>query len=390
MLLEIVQVIQEFSCDGGAENVSWELARAFARAGIANRVITNRVGGVVEPGITIERVAPWLARIPTRGLLRHIGRLVVVPGFSFAATLALRRHPQAVVISHGDSLGGDILVVHAVNAASLASKRAEGLRLWMLNPLHLWVALRDRWMIDGLRYRRFVAVSRRVLGELHDYHGVPEDRIQIIPNGIDLARFAPDPEARRAVRAEFGIAEETRLLLFVGHEFSRKGLAHAIGALTRLGPEYRLLVVGSENPGPYRELAGARRDDVIFAGARSDVPVFFAASDALVLPTSYETFSLVCMEAMATGVPVFATAAGGIEDYLVDGVNGYVIQAEAGDIAAKVDRVLSDPDQVATLRAGALDTARRYGWPMISRQYIALVDEIARAKQADRILAQAV
>ncbi|ACA20362.1 glycosyl transferase group 1 [Methylobacterium sp. 4-46] len=381
---QVVQVIQEFSAAGGAETVAWELARTFARAGVPNHVIANRVAGRVEAGITVETVAPWLARIPTRGPLRHLGRLLVVPAFTLAASLALRRHRGAVVISHGDSLAGDILVVHAVNAASLQEKRQEGRWRWLLNPMHLWVALRDRLMITGGRYARYVAVSRRVRTELQVHHGVPARQIEVIPNGIDLARFRGDPEAGRAIRAEFGIPDEAKLLVFVGHEFARKGLAHAVGALRLLGPDYWLVVVGSDNPAPYRDLARPWSDHVIFAGSRSDAPAFYAAADALVLPSRYETFSLVCMEAMACSLPVFATAVGGIEDYLLEGVNGYFIKPLAHQIAATIGRVLSDAERVAALRAGARATAQDYGWDRIGQPYLALVRRIAAAKQARR------
>src|SRR5262245_37867795 len=115
MELEIVQVVQELSTAGGAERVAWELARAFGRAGIPNKAIASTLGDPVGGNTIVNRTAGWLARIPTRGALRHLGRAFVVPLFTVAATLELRRHPGAVVLSHGDSLRGDALVVHAVN-----------------------------------------------------------------------------------------------------------------------------------------------------------------------------------------------------------------------------------------------------------------------------------
>src|SRR3954466_3582282 len=255
MSVQIVQVVQELSTSGGVETVAGELARVFSRNGIANLVLASSVGESIGPETDIERVAPWLSRIPTRGLLRHIGRALVVPAFTIAATNALRRHPGAVVISHGDSLKGDVLIVHAVNAQSLSEKRAAGSWLWLLNPMHAWVSVRDRWMIGGLRYRMFVAVSPRVRSELQDLYSVPPSRLRVIPNGIDISRFSQDAAAGQAIRREFNIPAEAKLLLFVGHEFRRKGLAHAIGALELLGENVWLLVVGSDNPAPYRKLA---------------------------------------------------------------------------------------------------------------------------------------
>lgn len=385
MTIEIVQIVQELSTVGGVETVASELARAFSRAGIINTVLASAVDDSVITGTTVERIGPWLSRIPTRGVLRYLGRAIVVPIFTLLATRAAFRHGNAVILSHGDSLTGDVLVVHAVNAQSLTEKRSAQTRSWktwswMFNPMHLWVSLRDRWMIGGLRYRTFVAVSPRVSTELQNCYSVPAARIRVIPNGIDLERFKQMPDARLAIRREFNIPADAKLLLFAGHEFRRKGLAHAIGALERLGPDVWLLVVGSDNPAPYRKLASRAASRLVFAGARADMPALYAAADAFVLPTAYETFSLVCMEAMACSVPVFATPVGGIEDYLVDGVNGYRVAMDAEDIATKITRAFADTESMARLREGARATALNYGWDQVGMKYIELLQEVRASK----------
>ncbi|MDB5619404.1 glycosyltransferase family 4 protein [Tardiphaga sp.] len=382
MTIEIVQIVQELSTVGGVESVACELAAAFSRAKVANTVLASAVGNRINPETRIERVGAWLSRIRTRGVLRYFGRFIVVPVFTILATRAAIRHPNAVIISHGDSLTGDVLVVHAVNAQSLAEKRNAQDWSWLLNPLHLWVALRDRWMIGGLRYRMFVAVSPRVSTELQAIYAVPPSRIQVIPNGIDLTRFVQDSAAGRAVRVEFNIPEDARLLLFAGHEFRRKGLAHAIAALERLGPNVWLLVVGSDNPASYRKMATTSADRLVFAGSRTDMPALYSAADGFVLPTSYETFSLVCMEAMACSVPVFATPVGGIEDYLVDGVNGYQIRMDGADIAAKIEHAFSNSELTQRLRDGARATALDYGWDHVGARYIALLEQVQASKEA--------
>lgn len=380
MELEIIQIIQELSTDGGAERVAWELARAFSRAGIRNKAIASTLGEPVGGDTKVVRTASCLSHIPTRGALRHLGRAIVVPLFTIAATLAARRHPDAVVLSHGDSLRGDAVVLHAINTENLSQKRLAGNWRWTLNVLHLWVWFRDLWMFSGLRYKMFVAVSARVSADLQRHHGVPASRIRVIPNGIDVEHFRPDPVARQRIRQEFGVPDDAKLIVFVGHEFRRKGLAPAIGALERLGGNARMVVVGSDNPAPYRKLAVTASDRLIFAGSRRDMPAIYAAADALVLPTSYETFSLVCMEAMACGVPTFATRVGGIEDYLQDGINGYAITLEPQDIADKLELVFSDAALLARLRLGARATALGYRWDAIASKYIELMNEIQSVK----------
>jgi len=381
MTVEILQVTQEFSTAGGAETVAFELAHALSRAGIANRVLTSRRDGEAALPTEVEIIGGFLASIPTRGALRYVGRLLVVPLFSLIVTAAVRSR-RGIIISHGDCMVGDMLVIHAVNAASLDQKRQEGGWTWRFNPMHYFVAWRDRRTIGDRRFRRYIAVSRRVETELIDYYDVPKDRIRIIPNGIDLQRFCPKPDAREAIRHAFGLAREARVLLFAGHEFRRKGLEFVVRALDRLPEDFRLLVVGSDDPAPYRALLPHLNDRIVFAGARRNMADFYSAADAFVFPTGYETFSLVCMEAMACGTPVLATRVGGIEDYLQDGSNGYFIDRDPAMIAETIRTLFADPERYVAIAAAARATAAGYSWDAIAERYVAAAEELAAASDA--------
>lgn len=392
--LRVTQVVLELSLNGGIEAVAFEMQRAFRDAGIASRVLTSVT---CETGPEIDRVLPVLTHIGSRGRLRHVGRAVTVPLFTLAASwrLWLTRQDGELVLSHGDTLVGDICVVHAVNRANLDTKRAAGGWRWRLNPMHLWVSWRDRVMIGGLRFQRYVALSGRIASELQRYYGVPRDRIVLIPNGVNLDRYTDACDDRDETRYELGLPTDKPVLLFVGHEFDRKGLKYAIDALAQPGLEdATLLVAGAGSAAPFQQQAdqlgvGAR---LVFLGARSDLPRLYRLADAFVFPTAYESFALTCMEALACGLPVFAPHVGGIEDYLHDGVNGRVIARDGGDIAAKLATFLADPALRRHLRAGAIETARHYGWPAIAARYGALMTELlnempktTRAKTTGRL-----
>jgi glycosyltransferase involved in cell wall biosynthesis len=387
----IVQVVSDIA-GGGVEIVAYQLAKAWQNKKIENLTVTRSLGERTAVLDCTQHVASFVSRVQTRGAFRYFGRLLVVPAFTFAATSALRGHRDAVVLSHGDSLSGDVLVIHAVNAASLAAKRRAGSWKWAFNPMHAWIAARERYMIGGLRYRRFIAVSQRVGAELEAFYGVPPELITVIPNGVDLDRFRPDPAARDRIRREFSIGDSDRVLLFVGHEFGRKGLEHVIGALEKLDESVKLLVVGSDSRGPYERMFTGKPDRLIFAGERSDLPALYAAADVFVLPTQYEAWALVGLEAMASGLPVFATRVGGFEDYLQDGVNGYVVEQHDGDIAAKIAPVLRDPEALAKLGNGGRATARDYAWDIIAARYTQVLknvwEEKIRAGERNAALAQ--
>jgi UDP-glucose:(heptosyl)LPS alpha-1,3-glucosyltransferase len=327
-------------------------------------------------------VAAWLNNWFRGSRLRYISTFFSVPLFTFIATWHVyRNRGNKLVVSHGDSLVGDICVVHAVNQACLAEKRRGGYYGWLLNPTNLWVAFRDRWMFGGQRYRRVVAISERVRKELKDYYQVPDDRIVTIPNGINLSRFVPGtPEQKQEVRTEFGIPDDAQLILFVGSRFRIKGLKYAIEALAQMNSNAYMLVVGDDNSAPFKQLAEQLgvSHRVLFAGGRSDLPRIYPAADVFLLPTLYETFALVCLEAMASGVPVVAAPVGGIEDYLVDGENGFHISQEPSDIALKVDRVLGDNELREKIVAAGLATANSYGWDKIAEQYLQLFKDLSQ------------
>jgi len=377
----IVQISREIGLRGGSECVAYELHRAWRALHLNAQVITS-LATESDARDGLNFITTWLADWCEWG---YLATALAVPLFTIAATWHARRQRTAVVLSHGDSLFGDVCIVHAVNRASLAAKMSAGYYRWMLNPANLWLAWRDWLMLAGGRYRRIVAISERVRQQLKKYYGVPDEKIVTIPNGINLSRFSPDNvKARSAVRNSLGIDEDTALVLFVGNQFHLKGLEFAIRALGNMETKAHLLIVGHDSAGEFRHLVHelGLADRVHFAGARKDLPDIYPAADAFVFPSLYETFALVCLEAMASGLPVLATRVGGIEDYLRDEENGLFIDREAHDIAVKLDRVLNDAELRARFRAHGLETAANYSWEKIAQQYLRLFDQVIGEREA--------
>jgi UDP-glucose:(heptosyl)LPS alpha-1,3-glucosyltransferase len=148
-----------------------------------------------------------------------------------------------------------------------------------------------------------------------------------------------------------------------------------------------LLVVGNDSRSGFRNLAKELgiAERVHFLGARKDLPEIYPAADAFVFPSLYETFALVCLEAMASGLPVLASRVGGIEDYLHDEENGLFIKREGPDIARKLDRVLADNDLHDRLRREGLKTASNYSWDKIAQQYLRLFDQLMMEREATTV-----
>lgn len=385
MPMRIIQVVRGFGPAGGASGVAYELHRRFLEAGAEARVLTGMLNGLSEPQDgSVEFLAARTVGLERAG---QPWRRMVLPlsstAFGLAAGARLARlradgdGDRPWVISHGDYTGGDVLVLHSVHAAALKEAWDSGDRRFLLNPLHPWLLIRNRLTYRFGRHRKIVVVGSRLLGELERWHGVSGDRVVHIPNGIDIERFHPGRrDGRPGILGKLGIDTEAKVILFAGHEFERKGLELAVRALARMESPARLLVVGDDDPGRFRSLAAGLGvgDRVHFAGRREDMPDLYGAADAFLLPSRYESFALVCIEALATGVPVIAPRIGGVEDYVVDSENGFLVDRDEVPIAIALDRLLGDPVIHSKMSSTARSSALAFDWKEIAQRYLDLLE----------------
>jgi D-inositol-3-phosphate glycosyltransferase len=222
---------------------------------------------------------------------------------------------------------------------------------------------------------------------IRDYDSA-DARVAVIPCGVDTELFAPcDPtEARTALGLGGG-----PLLLYVGRLEPIKGLDTLLGAVARLqarGRGVRLLVVGGEaDERADGHQAHLRRrvaalglaDAVRFVGPQPqpDLRVYYNAADITVLPSHYESFGMVAMEAMACGRPVVASRVGGLTAAVVDGVTGLLVaEGDVALLAERIERLLDDADLRARLGLEGVRWAERHRWRCIAesvcREYAAL------------------
>jgi D-inositol-3-phosphate glycosyltransferase len=235
-------------------------------------------------------------------------------------------------------------------------------------------------------------------------YGAAPEQIRVVPCGVDLRRFQPGDRA--VARAQLGFDPDERLLLCVGRMEPLKGMDALIRALALLraegrpwSPAVRVLLVGGDGEGQaatwnaeQRRLDALRRelgvaDQVSFLGAQPQelLPAFFTAADVVAVPSHYESFGMVALEAMACGAAVVASNAGGLALTVEDGRSGLLFTPDDHEgLAARLSQLLDSPALAAQLRTGAVQRAGEYSWSLIAKRIGAIYTELVGARAAKR------
>ncbi len=307
------------------------IARPFVFHGGVERATAGLVGALVEHGYDVHLLSPRGQR-PMAGVTQHRLPVPPLPAVARAVALAatarvmVARRSWDIVQSHERTLSQDVYRAgegcHRAYVESLGGQRRAR------SVYHRIVLALERRVFTATP--EIVAIARRGAAEIVSLYGVASARVSVVYNGVDLERFHPRNRAahRTAARAEAGIAADAFTLLFIGNGFERKGLATLIEALARFTePRRRLLVIGKDDPRPF-EAQAARLgvlDRIVWLGLRPDAERWYAAADVMALPSHYEPFGNVHLEALASGVPVVASALAGGAELVQEGRNGAVV-----------------------------------------------------------------
>ena len=370
--LRLAIVRQKYRPDGGAERFIARALDALSSDALELNVITRQWQGDTHPDWHIHLCNP-----------KKYGRISRESGFAKAARACWQENHFDIVQSHERIAGCDIF------------RAGDGVhRRWLLQRQKILPRWKGRWLFYD-RYHRYVmnaeqqmyadpalkqviCNSQMVKKEIIADFGLSADKISVIYNAIDHNVFVPATNSQKQrVKTQYNIPQDKPCFIYVGSGFERKGLAAAISAIANTSSI--LLVVGSDKNQPkYEQLATQLgcRQRIFFLGMQKKTLDFYQIADTLLLPTLYDPFPNVILEALSCGLPVITSTSCGGAEFIQNGKNGFV--CDALDIPALTEAIVQIPTNSAwsEMSQVARETILPYTPKRLSDELISLYKRI--------------
>jgi D-inositol-3-phosphate glycosyltransferase len=249
--------------------------------------------------------------------------------------------------------------------------------------------------------RRLIQQVNRIIASTSDerqqiirHCGAAPGKVQVIPCGVDLKRFAP--QDRQRAREQLGLKRYQPLLLFVGRLDPFKGPDLLLRAAAMMEEEAQVMIVGGKPTGDnevyeLRQLAAQLKISkrVHFPGARpqQELPLIYSAADVTVVPSYHESFGLAAVESLACATPVVATRAGGLTTVIRHGETGYLVPRSPGFFAERLDTLVQNPELLEHMRQAARLSVLQYSWKNVASQVYDLYQDVI-SEEARCLVAQ--
>ncbi|MFC6020961.1 glycosyltransferase family 4 protein [Plantactinospora solaniradicis] len=383
---------------GGLGRHVHALATALAAAGHQVTVVTRHAEGV-----------PVEAYVDGVHVLRApedpVGFPLATPSL-LAWTMAFNHTLTRTALRATRTQRYDVIHAHDWLVAHTAINLADHLDIPLVTTIHATEAGRHQgWLPDEMNRtihsvehwlshasHRVITCSSYMRDQVTSLFGLSAGGVDVVPNGVDDRAWSAQPRAVAAARKRF--AGPGPLIGFAGRLVYEKGVQHLVHAVPRLRerhPELRVVIAGD---GPYRsELQDQARGlgldrSVRFAGFMTErqLPALLAATDATVVPSLYEPFGMVALEAAAAGAPLAVAATGGLAEIVEPGVTGVTFPHSDPDaLAGAVDSLLGDEVFARRVaRRARTMVSERYGWASIAARTAAVYASAAGGGTAGR------
>lgn len=230
---------------------------------------------------------------------------------------------------------------------------------------------------------RVIAATRDEKNHIIRYCGLTPHQVEVIPCGVDLERFSPQPQAE--ARSRWGLDPQKPVILFVGRLDPFKGPDLFLKAASQMQEKAQLVIVGGKLSGDKdvlqlrkqaKELQLSKRTHFLGAQPQSELPGIYSAADVLIVPSYHEIFGMAAVESLACGTPVVATRAGGLMTIVRNGVNGYLVPRCSGFFAERLDSLLTSPGLLREMQVAARPSIEQFSWKEVANQIYGLYDTL--------------
>ena len=370
------------SANGGLNVCVREVCREFSARGVATDVFTRISAGA---GPVVEHLAPLSRVVYLPGGPPDVDKYELIDHVEDFAGAVAR-------FALDEGIAYDLVYSHYWLSGAVACTLRGRWRAPWVHTAHTLAVVKNRWLAPGdvpeprlrellegeiARSADLLVVSTEAEGEvLRQAYGVRRDRIEVAAPGVDLDRFG---DVKRFTAGG-------RTVLFVGRLERLKGADIALRAFARAAaghPDVRLLVLGGDShihgESEHARLGGIAcelgiQDRVSFLGSvpHRDLPAYYAAAEALLMPSYNESFGLVGLEAQACGCPVIAADVAGLASVVRDGQTGFLVAGhDPADYAERLERLLDEPALARALgRRGRL-LAQGFSWERTADRLLA-------------------
>jgi UDP-glucose:(heptosyl)LPS alpha-1,3-glucosyltransferase len=394
--MRVALVYHDFNLERSLARERVLLARGLAAEGVEVHCYSNpETRGAEAAGVVFHDVRP------ARRSSGRVGHAVECGTFAWKATALLREHRtryDVIDVAGTSAWEHDVVRAQAVplseqrrwperGGRSFRAARARARAAHVLHPALGVARATQTLQLKPGNYLRVVAVTEEVSHDLQRVHGVPEQVIRVVAPPIELPDPAGSPPFE--LRRRLGLGVRDQLVLFVGHDFERKGLGDAIEAVAAASPAAHLAVVGGGDEPPFRAAADRLGvgNRVHFLGVTSEPNRFFPEADVFLLPTREDVWGTTVIEAMAAGVPVVVTAAAGAAAEIRRTGAGLVV--ENGSPAGLTDTLVSlleAPGRRREMAERGREAAYRHGEAeharVIYQIYAGVIEEGAQGRRS--------
>jgi glycosyltransferase involved in cell wall biosynthesis len=345
-----------------APKCNYNLALALAKLGADVKILTSTIALPKEELEQLLNLGIKVVRAPKIFASRASSPL-------FYTLIARSIKDDRVIIGNGYTLWDDITWVHFTRLGAL--KHIPFLNNKDRNKLLMEAKIEK---IIFKTSKKLWAVSNLVKKILVEDYGIPEDKIFVLPNGVDINKYHHlNDEERTKIREKMGLKENTLVMIFVGGDIYRKGLVRILHALKKSTiNNYVLYAIGFIPDRKILSLSQGLNVKFLRKISENDLILYYQISDLNLLLSYFDPFSLVMLEGMASGSIPIVTPTVGASEIIVNGDNGFIVRNEL-ELTELLNNINSL--NLNNIRKNAIITVRKYSWDNIAKHLTGIVEK---------------